>query len=383
MNTPAEFDDIRPYLPEELPAAFENLLSDPQFLAVANMVLPGLNRDELRKVLLSCRDNLDFQKKVIYGIVKEILSKCCTGYGMDAAAITDKDCNYTFVSNHRDIVLDAAILCILLLDNGFPNTVEIAIGDNLLVYPWIKNLVRVNKSFIVRRSPGMREMLRCSKQLSEYMHYAINEKHESIWIAQREGRAKNSDDRTQQSLLKMMAMGGEGTAQERLKQLHIVPVSISYEFDPCDFLKAKEFQQKRDDAYFKKSREDDLLNMKTGIFGYKGRVHYALSPCIDNWIEGESELPKAEFFEKLAAHIDHNIHKGYKIFENYYIAADMLEKDNRFSAHYTDEEKVRFETYLAGQIEKINLKDKDMPFLRERILEMYANPLFNHLKALQ
>lgn len=381
MSMPSEFDDIRPYLPEELPAAFESLLSDPQFMAIANSLQPGWNKEGLRKVLLSCHDNLDFQKKVIYGIVKTILSKCCTGYEMDAKAISDKQANYTFVSNHRDIVLDAAILCILLLDNGFPNTVEIAIGDNLLIYPWIKNLVRINKSFIVRRSPGMREMLRCSKQLSEYMHYAIKDKHENIWIAQREGRAKDSDDRTQVSLLKMLAMGGEGSVHDRLEQLHIVPVSISYEFDPCDYLKAKEFQQKRDDASFKKSREDDLLNMKTGIFGYKGRVHYTLSPCIDSWIEGERQVPKAEFLDKVAAHIDRNIHKGYKIFENYYIAADLLNKDNRFAAHYSDEDKARFEKYLAGQIEKIDIKDKDIPFLRERMLEMYANPLFNHLKA--
>lgn len=380
---PSEFDDIRPYLPEELPAAFESLLSDPKFMAVANSLQPGWDEKGLRKVLLSCSDNLDFQKKVIYGIVKAILAKCCTGYEMDATAISNKKANYTFVSNHRDIVLDAAILCILLLDNGFPNTVEIAIGDNLLIYPWIRNLVRINKSFIVRRSPGIREMLQCSKLLSQYMHYAISQKHENIWIAQREGRAKNSDDRTQQSLLKMMAMGGDGTPQERIAQLHIVPVSISYEFDPCDFLKAKEFLLKRDDASFKKSMEDDLLNMKTGIFGYKGRVHYTLAPCIDSWIEGEGQTPKAAFFEKLAAHIDSNIHRGYRIFENNYVAADLLKGNSQFSSHYTDDDKAKFETYLAGQIEKIDLKDKDEAFLRERMLEMYSNPLINHLKAQQ
>ena len=146
------------------------------------------------------------------------------------------------MSNHRDIVLDSAFLDILLIDHGFDNTIEIAIGDNLLIYPWIKTLVRLNKSFIVLRSVGMREMLMASKRMSEYMHFAVRELNEGIWIAQREGRAKDSNDRTQESILKMMVMGGEGTPIERLKELNICPLSISYEYDPCDFLKAKEFQ---------------------------------------------------------------------------------------------------------------------------------------------
>ena len=152
----------------------------------------------------------------------------------------------------------------MLMEEDFRTTVEIAIGDNLLIYPWIKKLVRINKSFIVQRSLSMRQFLESSQRMSRYMHFAVREKHENLWIAQREGRAKDSNDRTQDSVLKMMAMGGEGTPAERLKEMHIVPMAISYEYDPCDILKAIEFQQNRDNPDFKKSRQDDLMNMRTG-----------------------------------------------------------------------------------------------------------------------
>lgn len=286
------------------------------------------------------------------------------------------------MSNHRDIVLDSALLDILLIDNGFDNTIEIAIGDNLLIFPWIRTLVRLNKSFIVQRSVSMREMLMSSKRMSEYMHFAINEKHEGIWIAQREGRAKDSNDRTQESILKMMAMGGEGTPIERLKSLNITPLTISYEYDPCDFLKAKEFQQKRDDASYKKSQQADLDNMQTGIFGKKGHVVYRIAPPINTWIDKYASLPKGEFFKAVAERIDKAIHQGYELFANNYIALDLLHKSTDYTTHYTETEKASFETYLEQRIALIDLPNKDEIFLRERILTMYANPLINHLKSL-
>ena len=275
------------------------------------------------------------------------------------------------------------LLDVLLIGEGFDKTVEIAIGDNLLLQPWIKTLVRVNKSFIVQRSVGLREMLASSKRLSEYMHFAIAEKQQPIWIAQREGRAKDSDDRTQESLLKMMTMGGEGTPLQRLKSLHIVPLTISYEYDPCDFLKAQEFQQKRDNPDFRKSGQDDLDNMQTGIFGYKGKIHYHMARPANTWLDELEGLPKAEFYAEAARRIDREIHSHYALFANNYAALDLLEGTHRFAAHYTAEELACFEQYLEGQMQKIQLpQGADRDFLRERMLTMYANPARNQMSLL-
>ena len=242
--------------------------------------------------------------------------------------------------------------------------------------------MRVNKSFIVRRSVGIREMLAASSLMSRYMHFAIAEKHENIWIAQREGRAKDSNDRTQESVLKMMAMGGEGTPAERLAALRIVPLSISYEYDPCDYLKAQEFQQKRDNPDFRKSKADDLQNMQIGIFGRKGRIHYQAAPCINTWLDEVKDLPKGEFFAEVARRMDQAIHRGYRLYPGNYVAADMLKGEQTFADRYTEAEAATFRQYLEGQLAKVQLPAPDMPFLREQILTMYANPVFNQLAAL-
>src|SRR5574344_76405 len=381
MNIPAEFDEIRPYTPEELPAVFDELIADPQFRSAASAVIPDVPFEALAAKMRSCKTNLDFQKEFFYGLLKNLTIKCGKGADMDISAI-DKTHRYTFVSNHRDIVLDSAFLSMLLLESGFTTTVEIAIGDNLLALPWIKKLVRVNKSFIVQRALSMRQMLESSARLGSYLHFAVKEKDENIWIAQREGRAKDSDDRTQTSILKMMCMGGEGSVIERLQQLHIVPLSISYEYDPCDFLKAKEFQQKRDIDGFKKSKEDDLLSMKTGIFGYKGHIHYHCAPCLDTWLGNlNANLPKSELFEHIAKHIDTEIHRNYRLYPSNYVAVDLLHNDEQYVSRYKPEDKSIFEKYLENQIAKIEIPDKDVVYLRERLLTMYANPAINYLAA--
>ena len=268
------------------------------------------------------------------------------------------------------------------VDNGFKTTCEIAIGDNLLSLPWVKDLVRVNKAFIVERALSMRQMLMSSKRLSDYMHFAIKEKNENIWIAQREGRAKDSNDRTQKSILQMMSMGGEGSIIDRLKQLHLVPLSISYEYDPCDFLKAKEFQQKRDNADWKKGPMDDLVSMQTGIFGYKGHVHYHAAPCLDDYLDSlDPDMPKQDIYNKVAAYMDEQIFKNYRLYPGNYVALDLLENSTAHQAEYTAEDKAKFEKYMAGQLAKIDLPNKDEAYLRERILEMYANPVRNYLAA--
>ena len=374
------FDSIRPFENSELPEVYDRLLEDPQFNQVLKAIYPDVPVGALREKLKGCKTLLDFQLAFIYNIVKNILAKASTGYEMDSARL-DKNANYTFVSNHRDIVLDSAILDVLLVENKFTTTCEIAIGDNLLKYPWIKDVVRLNKGFIVERGLPMRQLLMASKRLSEYMHYAISKKHENIWIAQREGRAKDSDDRTQKSILQMMAMGGEGSPVERLKSLHIVPLSISYEYDPCDFLKAKEFQQRRDNPDFHKGPNDDVLSMKTGIFGYKGHIHYHCAPCIDEYLDSlDPETPKGLLFENTARYLDSQIHYNYRLYPNNFIALDELMGTDH-SDKYTQENKQTFDRYIAGQLQKIDLENKDEAFLHERMLTMYANPAVNYLKA--
>ena len=360
--------------------AFEDLLSDRQFNAIMKGFAPWLPKSVrngiLRLAFKGVKTPLDFQKRFMKPVVNYVIRKHTDGCSFEDSALRAlREQRFTFISNHRDIVLDSAFLDVMLFNAGYPTTVEIGIGDNLLIYPWIKRLVRMNKAFTVRRGLSLRETLAASQLMSRYIHFAVTQKRENIWIAQREGRAKDSSDHTQDAVLKMLAMGGD------LKELNIVPLTISYEYDPCDYLKAQEFQQKRDNPAFKKSRQDDLDNMKTGILGYKGRVVYRPAAPINTWIDELSDLPKTEWFKALAERMDREIHRGYELYPCNYIALDELNGDQVNAAHYTDADKKRFEDYLAGQMAKIQIPNKDEAFLRERMLTMYANPVRNKLAA--
>ena len=378
-----EFDEIRPYNDEELPQIFEELIADPAFQKAATDAIPNVPFELLAQKIRACKSKLDFQETFCYGILWKIAADHTDGLTLDHTALPDKSKAYTYVSNHRDIILDSGFLSILLIDQGM-DTVEIAIGDNLLVYPWIKKLVRVNKSFIVQRALTMRQMLESSARMSRYMHYTINEKKQSISIAQREGRAKDSNDRTQDSVLKMLAMGGEGDLIDRLMEMNIAPLAISYEYDPCDFLKAQEFQLKRDIEGYKKTTQDDLISMQTGLFGYKGKVHFQTAPCINDKLEQlDRSLPKQELFSGISACIDRRIHGNYRIYSGNYVAYDWLNNTSEFADHYTSEEKQRFVTYIEQQLGKIKIPNKDEDFLRGKLLLMYANPLVNYLAACQ
>ena len=450
-----EFDEIRPYESGEMKQAFNDLLNDRQFSTMLKGFVPwlpkGLRNGLLKLAFTGIKTPLDFQKRFMKPIVWHIVRKHSDGLTFDDSCVecrtenvefataldgsaeptavanstpytlhSKSDQRYTFVSNHRDIVLDSAFLDVLLVKAGYPTTVEIGIGDNLLIYPWIKRLVRMNKAFTVRRGLTAHEMMRSSQLMSRYIHYAVTQKKENIWIAQREGRAKDSDDRTQDSVLKMLAMGGpiiengelrienydmnkrsnESHEQDlqgnhnsqfsilnsqwinSIKELNIVPLTISYEFDPCDYLKAQEFQQKRDNPAFKKSKQDDLDNMKTGIFGYKGRVKYHCGTPVNQWIDELKDLPKKEYFATLAQRMDREIHLGYTLYPCNYIAADELSGTGEYADRYTEADRQRFESYLKGQLAKIKLPERDEPFLREKMLAMYANPVINKEKAM-
>jgi hypothetical protein len=383
MNT-HEFDEIRPYEEGEMKQALNDLLADRHFNKMMQGMVPwlpkGIRNGFFKLMFIGVKTPLDFQLRFMKHVVRYVLRKYAHGYSFDHKSISNKG-NYLFISNHRDIVLDSAILDLMLHEAHFPTTCEIALGDNLLIYPWIKILVRMNKAFIVRRSLKVKEMLESSVLMSRYMHYAIAEKKENIWIAQREGRAKDSSDHTQDSVLKMLALGGEGTIVEKLKALNIVPLTISYEYDPCDYLKAQEFQLKRDDPSWKKSKQDDLDNMRIGIFGFKGHVHYHTSTPVNTWIDELKDLPKTEVYKEIAQRLDKAIHAGYKLYPGNYIAYDELNGTSTFSQHYGEREKNVFDKYVSQQIAKIDIPNKDEAFLRERILTMYANPVVNKLQT--
>ena len=379
----SDFDPIRPYRADEYQGKLKKLLGDREFKDAVDSAVGSVRRAIMFHRARRTVSVDDLQKKVVFGLIEKLLENVGSEFTFNLDNIDAVNDRYLFISNHRDIVLDATLLdyCMILSKS---RGIEIAIGDNLLIRNWIEDLVRLNKSFIVRRSiESPAEFLEFSKLLSDYIHTAIRDGNDSVWIAQREGRAKDSNDLTQRSLLKMLAISDEEVdVVESLKSLHIVPLAISYEYDPCDWLKAMEFQMKRDDSQYRKTRETDLLNMKTGIFGFKGRIHYQAAECASGKFDGiDRSRPRNLQLDAAADIINRGIHQNYRIYPGNRIALDMLQGDRTPTAHYTEKEKKTFEQYVEGQLSKINLPNPDWNFLRERILEMYANPLINHMKA--
>ena len=385
MIIPAEFEKMRSFEDDEVRGAILSLLDDRSFRKIVKANVKFIPIWLLKFYTKRFKTVNSFQLGMIYPILKRILRKACTGFSADFTALPQGREDFIYLSNHRDIVLDSAFLDYHLLLSG-NKSVEIGIGNNLLIYPWIETIVRLNRSFVVNRSATATELLESSQQLSRYIRFVIEQKKAPVWLAQREGRAKDSDDRTQKSVLKMLAMSGDDsmTLSEKLQSLHICPLTISYEYDPCDWLKAAEFQMKRDNAGFKKSKQDDLTNMKTGIWGFKGHMHYQVSAPIDSEIAAlDTSVPRNQFLDQVAQIIDRHIFEGYRIYPCNRIALDMLRGDDAESANYTQEQKAEFEKYLEGQLSKISIPNPDWDFLKERILTMYANPLINQKSLMQ
>ena len=346
------FDDIRPYLNSEIQVVFRQLLGNDEVLTGASAVMPIVLIDDLKRNYEQISDIDTFQERYMYPMLenlKKIKKTEITFSGTDNISQPA-----LFLSNHRDILTDSAFLQYVLVKNGL-RTSEIAIGNNLMVKPWIAAAMRINKSFVVRRNITKGEQLSAFLELSGYIAYAITCKNESIWLAHREGRAKDSDDRTQVSLLKMLALSGEGSFIENIKKLNIQPLSISYEYDACDYLKAKELQQKRDDESFTKSSMDDVVSMQVGALGVASEIHYAFTPCINSKLDEISalHLPRNKEIEMVASLIDRQIHGAYKIYKSNYIAFDMLESGNSFRKFYGSEEKINFANYINNRISKM------------------------------
>ena len=377
-----EFNEIRSFRDNEVQDAVARIAANEQFQMIAAYLFGKEQAPAFLQKFQQMRTIHEFQGNIILAFLLHLQKTTTKGIRLENLDRLQHTANL-FITNHRDIVLDSAFLNKCLFEAG-KNTSEIAIGDNLLIYPWIADLVRLNKSFIVKRGGSRRDLLQNSIRMSAYIRHDITERQESVWIAQREGRCKDSNDRTQESLLKMLALSGEGCIAKRLAELHLTPVAISYEYDPCDYLKAKEFQQKRDNPDFKKSPADDLMSMKTGVMGYKGRVVFRICEPMDGFLAQVERDVEDKTIQPaiIAQEIDRRIHANYDLYPCNWVAADCLLNTNEHTQHYTPEEKTAFETYIQQRLDMIDLPNKDEDFLRERILTMYANPAINYLKTL-
>lgn len=384
-NPEFDFNDICPYDDSLFQEKMRELVKEPGFLHALSYCVPPEAVEPMKEELLKITNKHDFQRQIMFPFLEMLAKTTTAGITLGGIKNYNSGLNYTFITNHRDIVLDASFMNLAFLRRGMPTT-EVAIGNNLLIYDWITTLVRLNKSFIVKRDTGMREALIAAKKLSAYIHAAILHKGESVWIAQRQGRAKDSSDHTQESLVKMLALSGEGDFMDKLKEINLMPVAISYEYDPNDYLKAREFLLKRRDPNFKKSQHDDLFSMETGLLQYKGHVHFQLTPRINTRLDEIGNFRDNNIAAKYVGRIiDNAIHRSYEIFPINYVAYDLLNNTGRFALKYTQEDKEKFEEYIAGQIRKIDLDDisaEEQEFLRHMMLVMYSNPLINKLRAL-
>ncbi len=357
--TPSEYLDICPIADKDFHNAMSILVEEPLFQRIVGMALPNYKYSELKYVLLSLNTKHEFQVRVMRPFLEGLIAKTTRGLTMSGMEENcDPDVPNMFITNHRDIILDSAQLGYLLL-----------------------------KAFIVKRNLGRIQTLQAAIQLSGYMHFSLTQKHESIWISQREGRCKDSNDRTQESLIKMLSYGNrDKSIVESLKELNIAPVAISYEYDPSDYLKAKEFLMKDKNPNWKKSPDDDLLSMRTGLMGQKGLVHYTFTPCINDDLDKIPEdLDKMLTVNRICHIIDRSIHLGYKIFKTNYIAHDILFDNKDFADKYSPEDKVAFTQYLSDQIDKVDIKlsEFDRYYMFNKMLQMYSNPLTNQLEAMK
>lgn len=374
------FDDIRPFNDSEVNHYLRLLIKDENFQFILQFIFEDQAKIELFKLILANIHTVkDLQHKFVYQLVDDLILKRSTD-GLTSSGLEklDKNTSYLFISNHRDIILDSAIMNYLIVLEGM-NTTEIAIGNNLLIEKWIEYVVKLNRAFVVHRNLPARELLTASKKLSEYIRRNITIKNNSVWIAQREGRTKDGNDKTQQALLKMLNFSNIKEFGEGFRELRIVPLSISYEIEPCGFSKVAELYKKQTEG-FEKTQEDDLKSMGEGLVRPKGRIHFAFGEPITSEIDliAREETISSQI-EKLADHIDQQIYSNFKLWPNNYIAEDILNNTSINTEYYTSEQ---FTHFISMLIEAVALIPGDAETIRSMFLQMYVNPLINKRKSL-
>lgn len=357
-----QFDSIRPYISAELPNAISRLINTPIVFDAFKYYFPKVSFKEYTQMLSKIKTIEEFQEKIFYPITKHIFSNTTTEFSHSGLDKLNPKENYIFISNHQDIVIDPIAINYVLLKEQF-NTTEIAIGNNLLIEPWITDIVKLNRCFVVKRDLNKRELLLFSKELSEYIHYSYIEKQNSIWIAQREGRAKDGNDKTNPAIIRMLAMACNNSFKKLIEMYKIVPVCFSYEYDACDSYKALDILMDRP-----KTAKDDFDNMHAGITKNKGRIHVHFAEPITH---SNNEMQAAN----IAQIIDKSIYCGYKLFENNYYAYDQITGKNDYLNKYTKNDVESFETYLENihkLVAQINKND-----LKQFIYSKYAYPIKN------
>ncbi len=367
------FDDIRPYNDSEVEDAVARIAANPLLENISSYLFPGQSTEVFRKLLLSCKTVDDFQVKVMAPIVGRILSGTSRNLTIGGVENFKGDKKYLIITNHRDIVLDSAIIQLVLYRHNIKTT-EIAVGDNLISSSFIEDITRTNKMIKVIRNTTPREIYASSQKLSQYIRHSVSTDTSSIWIAQRNGRTKDGLDVTEQGVLKMLDMSGNGDFLQSFEELSIMPASISYEFEPCDVLKAVELYISKRRKYVK-SKDEDLNSILTGIMQFKGNIHIEFTePISRTELEEAASLDKNERFKSLSSCMDNRICSTYKLWKNNYIAYDMLSGKDEYSNKYTAEERKTFEDYMKYKLSSAEIEG-DVAELEEIFLKIYANPV--------
>jgi len=378
MNIDTEFQDIRPYRDHEFRKVMDNLLDSTLSNLLISTVFPNYPVEIIKNQLKSINTIKDFQEQVIYKAMKLIMNSTSTGVTQSGIEQLEKEQNYLFISNHRDIILDPSLINTFIFEQGF-EIAEVAIGDNLLEKPWVKDLARLNKSFIVKRNLSVRELINASQRLSNYITATLLERKHSVWIAQREGRAKDGNDRTQPGVLNMLGLSAKGSLKDHFKALNILPVSISYELDPCDVDKVRSLYALKFFGGYTKEKNEDNLAMRKGIMGNKGKIHLHFgTPIKDQIDELPDDMHKNDMIQQIGMMIDHQIIRNYKLHKSNRIAHDVLNNtDDGLGEFYTANDKTQF---LEDIEEKISTMAGDPAELSLIFYEMYARPLINKTK---
>ncbi len=372
----SKFDAIRPFYDAEVNNAIVSSLNHPMMKALMNFTFPELEDEVWKEQLKKTHSIRDFQCNFIYKSVQKVLEKSSDGLTTSGFEKLEKNTSYLFISNHRDILLDTSLLNAALFENGLIMTAS-AIGDNLVTKAFIKILAKLNRNFLVQRGLSPREMLQSSKLLSEYISKLLLHENRSVWIAQREGRTKDGNDTTNPGVLKMLGMGSdEDNLMDYFKKIKIVPVSISYEYDPTDALKMPQLLAEANQEIYIKEKNEDFVNLMGGVMGQKKRIHIHIGDILDKKIDSiQSEFDNSnKQILALAQAIDDSILKNYKLWPTNYIAFDILNSTNSHSHLYTENEKSLFERRLEMRI------DHNNPMALQSFLAMYANPVVNNLK---
>lgn len=372
-----KFDSIRPYNDSEVSAAIKRITNHEYLPIVINSVFLNTNAEEYIKGMKEYKCVRDFQHGFMRDAVDNILKKTSTGFTYSGLENVSKDRYNMFVSNHRDIALDAAILCYAFASNNL-ECFQVAIGSNLLQGDFVIDIAKVNKMFKIIRSGSAKDFLRDSALASEYMRHMINEKNESVWIAQRNGRTKDGNDKTEPGLLKMFSMSSDKDFVENFSELNITPIAISYEYEPCDFLKTMELYISGFQKYVKEPGED-LRSIISGIMQQKGQINITVTPSITREeLEYCDQFEKNDKFKHLAEIIDKRIYQNYKLYKNNYIAYDLLNDSHEYENLYCQEDKERFINYMEAGLNKLHCtRDGEMHEMENIFLRIYANPVKN------